>query len=1004
MKNLFIGFVCLLFSFLGGAQNNILEDPDYIKFSELYYQGRFTEADNALVKLRQKIKKEDYLNIFILNTKFINLHTTTYDFVKSDSLIKENEWLIDNKQIPKQEQGYFTKNIGKRYLNSKEFTKAISIYKNSLKNSFNIEDSLDILNSISSCYININRSDSAIQTLTLITKKSTDDWNLSQSHHLLSRIYASNYNDLKKASYHFHKSVDYSTTSPLTLASFYGEYGQILNSMGKNEDAIKYLKKSLEYINDNIKDNKHPYYGITYSILARTNNSLNNDKEAIELLLKANKTNIRDLYKKSNSLLIEIINGHEGNRNLALEAIRKIIFDLNKQNNLIDYQYSINEIFGKNNWITSDDLQNILNLDSIINNYNDDFKNLLFQYHLKTFEEGLFSKTNVIVNKILNIDSEQDKLNHLEKILPKLPKNELYKTILLNKCYSLLKINENEYSFKLFKLIEKEFSTVNNSYCYGLTNKFLAASFTFDNMLAQKYESLENTRANNLTDKLKKLESKNNKTIPNNFIISEKNTQEDINTKLRNLNLSIDKVEQTKITKELDSLYEILNGIKIKMEMESPKYYKYKYENSSVSIDYVQNTLGENELIYEYFIYGNQMFNFIISKSDYNIEQIKINSTFTKNIALFRKTTSDYTYITQNPQKAWEEYTSSAKYLYDKLFPPKARELLKGKSHIYVIPDGELNTISFEALLKEKPKTKERDYKNLAYLINDFDISYAYSATLLFKTKDFRTPTKEKLLTYGGFAPEYDQKLLAKAEELENFRAFRSNPSALANNKNEVSAIAKLFKGDEYFSLQANEKNFKENAGKYKVLHLAMHALTDDEDPLYSKFLFTNTKGDSIEDNYLNAYELYNMELNADLAVLSACNTGYGKIEKGEGAMSLARAFKYAGCPSIVMSLWQADDEATSALMIDFFKNLKQSNTKSVSLRDAKLNYLKQADNITSQPYFWSNFVVLGDNTPIELGYNYNWVWWLLGLILSFVIIFKLIKMIFKKNNSKIYR
>jgi CHAT domain-containing protein len=139
-----------------------------------------------------------------------------------------------------------------------------------------------------------------------------------------------------------------------------------------------------------------------------------------------------------------------------------------------------------------------------------------------------------------------------------------------------------------------------------------------------------------------------------------------------------------------------------------------------------------------------------------------------------------------------------------------------------------------------------------------------------------------------------------------------------------------------------------------------------DDDPLYSMLAFTNVDNtDETEDNRLYAYEIYNMKLNAQMAVLSSCNSGFGKMLKGEGMMSLARGFMYAGCPSIIMTLWQVADKSSSELMTSFYKYLKRGKSKQEAMRLAKLDYLETADDLTSNPYFWSAFVVLGDSTPI---------------------------------------
>ena len=175
-----------------------------------------------------------------------------------------------------------------------------------------------------------------------------------------------------------------------------------------------------------------------------------------------------------------------------------------------------------------------------------------------------------------------------------------------------------------------------------------------------------------------------------------------------------------------------------------------------------------------------------------------------------------------------------------------------------------------------------------------------------------------------------------------------------------------------YVGNDAVERVFKTELAKHSVLHLAMHALVDNEDPTNSRLVFTHD-ADSVEDNFLHVYELYNMKLPIDLAVLSACNTGFGKLEGGEGLMSLGRAFAYAGCPAVVMSQWKVDDLATSTLMKSFYENLAKGMKKSEALQTAKLSYLENCGPREGIPFLWGSFVLMGDDQPIAVEKAFEW-------------------------------
>ncbi|MCF6359049.1 MAG: CHAT domain-containing protein, partial [Draconibacterium sp.] len=133
--------------------------------------------------------------------------------------------------------------------------------------------------------------------------------------------------------------------------------------------------------------------------------------------------------------------------------------------------------------------------------------------------------------------------------------------------------------------------------------------------------------------------------------------------------------------------------------------------------------------------------------------------------------------------------------------------------------------------------------------------------------------------------------------------------------------------------------------------------------PMFNKLLFS--------DEELSSAEIYLIKNKANLVVLSACNTGSGQLKKGEGIMSLARGFFYAGCPSIIMSLWEVEDQSGTQIMGSFYKNLKKGKTKDESLRQAKLEYLEGANSRRAHPHYWLGYVCIGDNSPLYKSYDF---------------------------------
>ena len=174
---------------------------------------------------------------------------------------------------------------------------------------------------------------------------------------------------------------------------------------------------------------------------------------------------------------------------------------------------------------------------------------------------------------------------------------------------------------------------------------------------------------------------------------------------------------------------------------------------------------------------------------------------------------------------------------------------------------------------------------------------------------------------------------------------------------------------------------------------------------MYSKFLFTY---DTAQKNgSLNTYELLNLELNAELAVLSGCSTGDGELHKGEGVMSLSSGFQYAGVPAIVMSLWEVNDRFGSLVIAKFYENLSKGYTKNKALHQAKIDVLKQGNALYAHPFYWSSLTLLGENSEISF-YSKNSP--LTTIIIILVLLFSVLAFIvfwryrlrsnYSKNNS----
>jgi len=285
--------------------------------------------------------------------------------------------------------------------------------------------------------------------------------------------------------------------------------------------------------------------------------------------------------------------------------------------------------------------------------------------------------------------------------------------------------------------------------------------------------------------------------------------------------------------------------------------------------------------------------------------------------------------------------------------------------------DGALNYIPIEAIPLDENQ----------YLIHKYSISYSNSASLWLEQQERNDQGFSK--SFVGFAPEYDSEyhFATRDSLLENrVTVLRSNGQfKLPNAQLEVSEIANLINGKSIVGSLASRAAFLKEIPDYQIIHIAAHGLVNDQNPLSSCLLFTNEKA---EESKLYASDIYQLNLNADLAVLSACNTGYGKLQRGEGMVGLSHAFNYAGVASTLVSLWSVPDKQTSELMMDFYKYLKEGETKDEALRQAKINFLNNNKNAKAvHPYFWAGFVLHGNTETIAFSKWNPWFFAIGGIL-----------------------
>ena len=425
--------------------------------------------------------------------------------------------------------------------------------------------------------------------------------------------------------------------------------------------------------------------------------------------------------------------------------------------------------------------------------------------------------------------------------------------------------------------------------------------------------------------------------------------------------------------KNIFQAQEQFNSLKRKLERNFPSYSNYKYKTAKPSIEKIQQSLAKGTAaMIEFYVDDSTVYTFTISKNTISFDKIKKDERLIKLMNDYEKCLTNVDFILNARDEADRLYTSSAHELYEILLKPTLNNIDPSVTKLIIIPDDRLSQFSFGTLISKKPSGNIPDYKNLDYLSKRFRINYVYSSSLV---NDAFTHKKPKL-SFAGFAPTYKGNQFANIDSLAHpltQLVVRSGNLPLAGAAEEVKSISQLMGGDSFINQEATETNFKLYAADYGVLHLAMHSLLNNEDPNYSELLF-NHENDLENDGYLHVSEIYNLQLNAAMVVLSSCSSGYGKIQQGEGPISLSRAFSYAGCPSVVMSLWKIPDEVTNQVMTNFYQELKNGKQKDEALRLAQLKFLSGTnDPLYHHPYFWAGFVVMGDASALPAK-SFTWI------------------------------
>ncbi|MCB0663825.1 MAG: CHAT domain-containing protein, partial [Saprospiraceae bacterium] len=384
-----------------------------------------------------------------------------------------------------------------------------------------------------------------------------------------------------------------------------------------------------------------------------------------------------------------------------------------------------------------------------------------------------------------------------------------------------------------------------------------------------------------------------------------------------------------------------LNQFLQKVKTDYPRLYNLRFNAEFVTLEEVQNRLQDHCLVIEYLQDDSFYYALTINKENSNL--VKLGG-----IESIDAKVKNWNSVVRKPG-VLTEYKNVANDLYRTIILPL--HLQDSTSKLLIVPVGPLFYVNFETL-----------WNGNDYLIMDYEINYAISLDLYFKPTVRRS--SHKIISIApGFEDNIKEKYKASLDSLsqaeEDYLKTVRQPWSVKLAQ-ELSGKAALT------GLDANEAKVKRVMKNGEVLFFGTHAISNEDDPIRSRLLLAKKPNDKEEDGLLHAYEIFRIPLTANLAVLTACESGLGEIQKGEGMISLAYSLHFAGCPSTVMSLWSVDEKTSTAITGDFFEKLSKGKTKGEALREAKLNYLEASQGDLTHPFYWGGLVFMGQDGRIS--------------------------------------
>ena len=497
-------------------------------------------------------------------------------------------------------------------------------------------------------------------------------------------------------------------------------------------------------------------------------------------------------------------------------------------------------------------------------------------------------------------------------------------------------------------------------------------------------EISERARARSFVELLQEARIKVKQSADEKLIEKEADLQDSLNARYRQrtqlLGGKPSPEQIAKITNEINSLTNDLESLQIKLRRENPRYAELT-QTRPLSVREIQALLDDETILLEYKLGARRSFLWLVTKNSTEIFILPPRAEIEAKAKEF------YNSIVARAKTAEAKTSELSKKLGAVLLAPIADKI--GQRRAAIVADGVLQFIPFSALAisnfkseisnleskDQRPKPEDR------FLIENTEIVVLPSAGVLAEIRRDRADAKapEKLLTIFADAvfDRGDARLSSAARNinqpenpsefgrvLRDFDLEKGFPRLLSSRAEARNISAYAPKNEVALNVDfdaSRENAMSKNLADYRILHFATHGLLDAARPEFSGLVLSLfDKNGRPQDGFLRLNQIYNLELNSDLVVLSACQTALGKDVRGEGLIGLTRGFMYAGAKRVVASLWKVDDAATAEFMKRFYRNLLQKKlAPAAALREAQ-NEMRQIPRFRA-PYFWAGFTIQGE-------------------------------------------